>query len=92
MKVQSLEVSNSSPGPSEENPANTTTRNFAVETLSYKNLRTTSTDPAPDIDPTKREVILHSYFPVLWIVILLWSTVFCEVRIPNSTEQCRDSG
>jgi len=59
MKVQALEVSNSTPGPSEENPANTVARDFAVcRTLRYKNLRTTSTDPAPDIDPTKRETYL----------------------------------
>jgi len=70
MKVQALEVSNSPPGPSEENSANNAARDFAVPmTLSYKNLRTTSTDPAPDIDPTKREVRMYSYFPILWTVI-----------------------
>lgn len=60
MKVQALEVSNSPPaGPSEENLANTVARDFEVSRiLRYKNLKTTSTHPAPDIDPTKRETYL----------------------------------
>lgn len=59
MKVEALEGSKSPPDPSEENSANIAARDFAVsKTLSYQNLRTTSTDPAPDIDPTKRETYL----------------------------------
>jgi gelsolin len=59
MKVQTLEVSNLSPDSADESAANTEIRAFAVsETISYKNLRTTSEDPALDIDPAKRETYL----------------------------------
>lgn len=59
MKVQALEGSNSPPGLSEEKSENAAPRDFFLSrTLSYRNLRTTSTEPAPDVDPTKRETYL----------------------------------